>query len=74
MEEKVFTGIIEWFNPKKGLGFIKRDDGKKDIFVHYSDIQMEGFRTLEKGDKVSFVEDNTFKDRLKAGKVKLQNG
>ena len=74
MEEQVFTGKVAWFNPNKGVGFIVRDDGKKDIFVHYSDIQMEGFKTLEKEEKVQFVEDLSFKDKLKAGKVKVIDG
>lgn len=71
MSEKVFTGTVCWFNSKKSLGFITRDDGKADIFVHYSDIIMEGFKTLMAGDRVSFVEDMSFRDRLKAGKVTL---
>ena len=47
------TGKVKWFNAEKGYGFITSDDGK-DIFVHYSSIQSDGFRTLEEGSKVSF--------------------
>jgi CspA family cold shock protein len=46
-------GKIKWFNPKKGYGFIITDDGK-DVFVHYSKINMEGFKTLEEGASVEF--------------------
>lgn len=47
------TGKVKWFNGNKGFGFITSDEGK-DIFVHYSAIQSEGFRTLKIGDEVSF--------------------
>lgn len=46
-------GTVKWFNESKGFGFITQDDGK-DVFVHYSSIQTEGFKTLAEGDKVSF--------------------
>ena len=47
------TGKVKWFNAEKGYGFITSDGGK-DIFVHYSAIQADGFRSLEEGQKVSF--------------------
>lgn len=47
------TGTVKWFNRTKGYGFIEREEGE-DVFVHYSAIDMEGFRTLEEGDKVEF--------------------
>jgi len=51
-------GIVKWFNDKKGYGFIQRNDGA-DLFVHYSSINMSGFRTLTEGEKVAFeVEEN----------------
>lgn len=47
-------GIIKWFNNKKGFGFISDPDGGTDIFVHYSEIRSEGFKTLEEGDTVEY--------------------
>ena len=47
------TGKVKWFNAEKGYGCITSDEGK-DIFVHYSAIQADGFRSLEEGQKVSF--------------------
>lgn len=47
------TGKVKWFNAEKGYGFITTDEGK-DVFVHYSAIQSEGFKTLDEGTAVSF--------------------
>lgn len=49
------TGTVKWFNDAKGYGFIARDAGGNDVFVHHSAIQMEGFRTLAEGDRVQFT-------------------
>jgi CspA family cold shock protein len=46
-------GTVKWFNGSKGYGFISREDGE-DVFVHHSDIQSEGFRNLEEGQRVEF--------------------
>jgi len=46
-------GTVKWFNDQKGYGFIGAEDGK-DVFVHYSSIQTEGFKTLSEGDEVEF--------------------
>lgn len=47
-------GKVKWFNASKGYGFLERPDGEADIFVHYSAIQGEGFRSLEEGESVEF--------------------
>jgi CspA family cold shock protein len=46
-------GLVKWFNEQKGFGFICKDDGN-DVFVHFSAIKMDGFKSLDEGDKVEF--------------------
>jgi len=48
------TGVVKWFNEAKGFGFISPDDGSRDVFVHFSAIQTQGFRKLDEGQKVQF--------------------
>ncbi|MGD2073692.1 MAG: cold-shock protein [Gammaproteobacteria bacterium] len=48
------TGTVKWFNESKGFGFIAPSDGSADVFVHFSAIQGDGFRTLVEGQKVNF--------------------
>jgi cold shock protein len=47
-------GTVKWFNAEKGFGFIAVDNGGSDVFVHYSEIQSKGFRTLEENQRVEF--------------------
>ncbi|MGX7827198.1 cold-shock protein [Actinokineospora sp. 24-640] len=47
-------GTVKWFNSEKGYGFISPEDGSADVFVHYSEIQANGFRTLEENQKVRY--------------------
>lgn len=50
----MLVGTVKWFNDAKGFGFIEPDEGGPDVFAHFSAIEMDGFRTLKQGSKVSF--------------------
>ena len=53
------TGVVKWFNPEKGFGFIQQDEGSNDIFVHITALRAAGLQTLNEGQRVSYeVEDN----------------
>lgn len=64
------TGTVKWFNSGKGYGFITNDDGSGDLFVHFSAINSEGFKTLEEGQKVTF---DTGADSRDASKLRAVN-
>ena len=54
MSEERESGVVKWFNGAKGYGFISRESGE-DLFVHFSEIQTEGYRVLNEGEKVEFT-------------------
>ena len=64
-------GTVKWFNEEKGYGFISNDNGSGDVFVHFSAIQGNGFRTLAEGQKVSFETEQDPKDRNKLRAVNV---
>jgi cold shock protein len=66
------NGVVKWFSPKKGYGFITMEDGQ-EVFVHYSAIEGSGFRSLEQGEKVSFELTQGSKG-FQATKVSRSNG
>ncbi len=65
------TGAVKWFNAEKGFGFISNDEGGEDVFVHFSAINSDGFKTLAEGQKVSFdvEQDPRNSDKLRAVNV-----
>jgi cold shock protein len=52
--EYMAQGTVKWFNGEKGFGFIAQDDGGDDVFVHFSSIQMDGYKSLEENQRVEF--------------------
>lgn len=55
MVEERLSGTVKWFDERKGYGFISRRDGGEDVFVHFSDIKGQGFKTLREGEEVEFT-------------------
>lgn len=68
------NGTVKWFNAEKGFGFITNDDGSEDVFVHFSAIQSEGFKSLNEGDKVTFETEQDPKNSRKLRAVNVQVG
>ena len=66
------TGTVKWFNDTKGYGFIQRDDGEGDVFVHHTAVQGEGFKSLAEGDKVQFEVEQGPKGPKAVNVVKLK--
>ena len=68
-EESILAeGTVKWFNPEKGYGFISQNDGE-DLFVHFSEIKMSGFKTLNEGDAVTFEVTEGQNGKLQASNV-----
>ncbi|MFO1241635.1 MAG: cold-shock protein [Rickettsiales bacterium] len=65
------SGVVKWFNPTKGYGFIQPEDGSKDVFVHVTAVEKAGLRTLHEGQKVGF-ELATNKGKTSAVNLKLE--
>jgi cold shock protein len=66
-------GKVKWFNNQKGYGFITRDDGSGDVFVHYSAVQGNGFKSLAEGDAVEFEVIDSDKGPKAANVTKVEN-
>ena len=64
------NGTVKWFNSEKGFGFISNDDGNGDVFVHFSAIMTDGFKTLAEGQKVTF---DTEQDPKNSSKLRAIN-
>ncbi|MBP3920157.1 MAG: cold shock domain-containing protein [Bacilli bacterium] len=70
MQEKTnLKGIVKWFSSEKGYGFIGCDEIKNDIFVHFSDIQMKGYKSLNENDEVLFDYDEEMQKALNVRKI-----
>ncbi|MGX8699515.1 MAG: cold-shock protein [bacterium] len=65
------NGTVKWFNQEKGYGFISNDDGSGDVFVHFSAIQMDGYKTLAEGQKVTYETEPDPRDTAKLRAVNV---
>ena len=66
------NGTVKWFNSEKGFGFISNEDGGDDVFVHFSAIQSDGYKSLNEGDKVTFDVEPDPKDSRKLRAVNVR--
>ena len=66
----MYKGIVKWFNPEKGFGFISNEEGGEDVFVHFSAIVEDGFKTLSEGQRVTF---DMEQDPKNSGKMRAVN-
>lgn len=66
------SGTVKWFNEAKGFGFISNDNGGEDVFVHFSVIQSDGYKTLAEGQKVSYDTETDPKNRNKLRAVNVR--
>ena len=66
----MYSGTVKWFNPDKGFGFLSNDNGGEDVFVHFSAIVCDGFKTLSEGQKVTF---DVEPDPKNSGKLRAVN-
>lgn len=64
-------GTVKWFSQEKGYGFIENAEGGEDLFVHYSEISGEGFRSLEEGNEVEFEITDGRRGKKQASRVKV---
>lgn len=66
------NGTVKWFNAQKGFGFLTNDNGGEDIFVHFSAIDTNGFKSLEEGQRVTFdIEKDPKNNKTKAANVRI---
>jgi cold shock CspA family protein len=73
-DDDIQKGTVKWFNTQKGFGFITPEDGSTDVFVHQTNVQMEGFRSLADGESVEYVVQIDTNGRKKAVSVTGPNG
>ena len=66
----MYNGIVKWFNAEKGFGFISNDNGGEDVFVHFSSIVSDGFRSLNEGQRVTY---DVEADPKKGGRLRAVN-
>lgn len=67
-------GTVKWFDAGKGYGFISNDEGGEDVFVHFSSIEVEGFKTLAEGQKVEFETEKDPKNSSKLRAIHVRRG